>query len=511
MLLSLLVLTLNVSPARAQTNTCKTADTVNYPVDTTTFHLVQDYGTASFRHQGRFHTGEDWFGGRDSLGAPVRAMANGRVTYSSPRGWGRDGGAIILEHTLPDGSVLYSQYGHVAESDTVKFPARLTCVEAGAVIAVIGDVRPAPHLHFEIRVPGIGSADNPGAGYTRANPETENYRRPAQMIANSQARLHRAYAWHVTLSTYGMNVPPLVLSSSEMLVIDGGLLRRITNDGRVLYRVPTERPAVSITGYQANPLVTYADGTMGFVDFDGVPGESWKLDFTPDMPPLLMGESLLFHTTLNELVAVAPDRRNFLWWVEGVPPYSRAYVGVSLIALVINQELWLISHNGEIVDKALLRNGADMATYRDGALVVYTERGLWRVNAQGEWSELIPDVPAGGGASAVAITSDGRVYLMDGANLYAYSRLFTLDWQAQLPFPVTGQASMNHYGDILLITSSHGDIIAAHDAGGICGFTRVYGDDFTHAWHDLGSDGILRVGVGDQLLGLNWQRFTQGC
>jgi murein DD-endopeptidase MepM/ murein hydrolase activator NlpD len=165
---------------------CPPVERVDYPVDTAAFRRVQGYGAPSPRHQGRYHTGEDWSGPRgESYGQPVRAIASGRVTYSFPLGWGRDGGVIILEHTLPDGAVLYSQYGHIMETDAVKFPVIDTCVEAGQVIAVIGDARPAPHLHFEIRV-GDG-ADVPGPGYAWRYPDEDFWRAPSGFIERFRA------------------------------------------------------------------------------------------------------------------------------------------------------------------------------------------------------------------------------------------------------------------------------------------------------------------------------------
>ena len=507
--LMILLVLLGIVPAAAQVNQCGIAETINYPIDTNRFQLVQDFGVASPRHQGRLHTGEDWFGGIGStLGQPVRAAAAGRVTFSSPRGWGRDGGVIIIQHTLPDESIIYTQYGHITESDLITFPTRLSCVEAGDLIGVIGDSRPAPHLHFEVRV---GSPDNPGPGYSRENPLELEWRRPAQMIANLQTRLHRAYEWHVTTNTYGPEAPPLVLDNNALLVIDGNVLRRISPDGRVLWRVPVEQPAVSIDGFQANPLITYADGTLGRVDFEGNPGESWSLDFRPDMPPFFMGESPLYHTADQELVALTEDRRNFLWWVEDIPPHTRAHVSDSLIGVVAGSELWLITHEGEVLDRAQLRDGADMATYRDGSLVVYSMGGLWQIDESGVWAELIEDVPAGGGSGALAITADGRVFLTNGARVYAYSRLGDLEWEAELPFPIEGMTEMSHYDNILLLTSTYGDVVALRDTGGICGYTQLYGDDEAQQWHDLGDDDILRLGVGDQFLGLDWDGFVTGC
>jgi molybdopterin-guanine dinucleotide biosynthesis protein A len=53
------------------------------------------------------------------------------------------GGKPILWHLMS----YYSQYGHLVETDAVRFPQPYTCVSAGDVIGVVGEARPAPHLH----------------------------------------------------------------------------------------------------------------------------------------------------------------------------------------------------------------------------------------------------------------------------------------------------------------------------------------------------------------------------
>ncbi|HRF95384.1 MAG TPA: hypothetical protein PLZ51_09315, partial [Aggregatilineales bacterium] len=86
-----------------------------------------------------------------------------------------------------------------AQNDTVRLPSRLSCVRAGDIIAVIGDARPAPHLHFEIRVfvPGsdVNPGDNPGPGYTREHPFELGYRQPMPYITNLQAQLSGETEW----------------------------------------------------------------------------------------------------------------------------------------------------------------------------------------------------------------------------------------------------------------------------------------------------------------------------
>jgi murein DD-endopeptidase MepM/ murein hydrolase activator NlpD len=100
---------------------------------------------------GAWHTGEDWngLGGGDSdLGDPVHATANGQVVtsdYYTPS-WGN---IVLIEHQMPDGENVWSQYAHLQERKV----AVGDYVARGQHIGTIGKGHgnyPA-HLHFEIR------------------------------------------------------------------------------------------------------------------------------------------------------------------------------------------------------------------------------------------------------------------------------------------------------------------------------------------------------------------------
>lgn len=514
--LSLFIMLIFTSLSAAQ-DQCGVLDTINYPIDVNTFQMVQDFAVSNSRHQGRFHTGEDWFGGRSSsLGQPVRAAARGLVVYSSPSAWGVDGGVIIIRHTLESGDFLYTQYGHLEQTDAVRFPPRLGCVEAGEVIGVIGDARPAPHLHFEVRVyspnnPNPG--DNPGPGYTRTDPELLGWRSPMQMITNMQARLSRGYEWHTTLTNFIKN-PPLILNDGSLIVIDGDRLRRITADGRVLWRVGLSAPAVSVHGFEARTYVTFSDGRVVQVDVEnGNFLEAWQIEnFMPDSAPLDLDGARLYHTSDNTLVAISSDGRTVLWQTPDVPPFTQGMVSRDLIGLVIEEALWTFSREGVLLDQAELADGVSLSPHPDGGLIAYTQGGLWQINMVGEWSVLLADAPAGGQSAGAVRLSDGRLYLTDSTSLYAYDAAGQLAWQAQLPQALDGQARLIHDGDHrLMMTSNHGNLIVARDSGGFCGFTRLYGTDQAAMWYDLGADGTLRFAVGDQIIGLDWERFTNSC
>ncbi|MBC8100251.1 MAG: M23 family metallopeptidase, partial [Armatimonadetes bacterium] len=266
LILALLTLiTLGAAPNDyyAQTQ-CPPADAVDFPFDAaqrTRIQLAQGFGVPSPRHQGRYHTGEDFYSGRGStLGTPVHAIANGRVTYAYPLGWGRDGGVVIIEHTFADGTVVYSLYGHMMETETVKFPMRLSCVALGQVIGVVGDVRPAPHLHLEIKLAG---PDTPGPGYSWANVYDEGWRHPSRFIVNRQAWTHPAHRWHLTLNDpVGLPSSPLPVADFSLMYLDGRTLRLATYDGRVLWRVVLNAPALAVIESRGQPTIVYADGLM---------------------------------------------------------------------------------------------------------------------------------------------------------------------------------------------------------------------------------------------------------
>ena len=507
----IILLSLVIMPTAAQEG-CGITEAISYPIDTNSFMLVQDFGVASQRHQGRFHLAEDWFGGRgSSYGQPVRAAASGVVTYSSPLGWGRNGGVIIIRHTFADESVYYSLYGHLMETDDVKFPNRLECIDGGDLLGFIGNFHPAPHLHFEMRV---NNPDIAGAGYSHEDPESLGWRRPRQVIANLQARLNPAHLWHVTGNEFVRPAAPLLLNDNSLLVIDGRNLRRITSDGRIWWRTVLGIDAVSVSGYQGNAYITYENGTTEQIIIEnGSFGILQRTDnFTPDSPPLRMNDgSMIYHTSDNTLVALTNNNQDILWRLDGIANYDYGHVGGDLIALVQGQVLWLVSLDGRLLGQSRLSAGANLSTAPDGTLVAYTRGGLWRINAAGHWSEIIESAPPGGGSGSAIILDDGRIYLFDGKNIYAYTAIGELAWQAQLPQEITGKTSIDHYGNILLITGNHGHLVAIRDNGGICGFTRLYGDDSAKYWHDMGNDGVLRVSVGDQMLGLDWQRFIGGC
>jgi hypothetical protein len=506
----LYMLLLGIAPVSAQTP-CAVVDQIDYPIDTNTFTLVQDFAAPSVRHQGRFHTAEDWYGGRGtSYGQPVRAIATGRVKYSSPLAWGRDGGVVIIEHFLPDQTVAYSQYGHLMETETITFPEKFGCIQAGEIIGVITDARPGPHLHFEMR---INQPDTPGPGYTWENPVTLGWRQPDKFVRNWQTWLQSSHEWHIaTNNPSGLMAAPLVLNDNSLLYLDENVLRRATPDGRILWRIELGQPAVGLIGYEGNPLLIYADGTIQQVGFEATLGESWSTGIALDSSPLALGNGLLFHSPDNSLVVLSENLREIVWQLPDVPPFAEGQVtGQTIGLLTANDEILILSRAGQLLDRAQLQGGASLSTMPEtGALLVYSRGGLWTVDAAGTWSYALPwsdTVPPNNGSGAVWVNGLERIYLFDGQAFLAYDYAGNVLWRVDLP-GVAGRTQLIQYDSTLLLTSTQGHIITLSASGNVCASLRIHGADRARRWQDLGNDGLRRVAVADQLLGLDWAQLA---
>ncbi len=509
------ILLLGFQTGQAQ-DQCGFVTQIAFPVDRTVFQLVQDFGVPSPRHQGRYHTGEDYYGGRGvSFGLPVYAIAAGRVTYSAPDGWGRDGGVIIIEHTFPDGSIYYSQYGHVRQTETVLFPERYTCVMPGQRIATIGDARPAPHLHFEIRSTG---PDVPGPGYTWEDPTTVGYLQPSQFILNWQTWLTPVHRWHwLTPNGTRPASPPFLLPDNSLIVLEGSRVRRLTSDGRVLWRTNLERPPLALTGLDGRALLTFASGAMQIINADGTLAERWETGAALETIVLQSAGWLVARTIDGALVAFTPDRRGLAWRIDSIPPILRAHAAAKVLAFVTDTfAIISVSPDGRRLDAAQAAEPAFMTTAPDGGLLVYAQDSFWNIDSTGQWSRSPEPVPPGGGPESafwVDPTTGVRAFWTGGTTrlLQSLDAAGAPHWGGTLPF-VEGRGYLTGYGNVLLLLTDHGFVVAlrAQD-GAICGQTRIYGDSRAHLWHHLGADGVLRIALAGQIIGLDWRALIDPC
>lgn len=156
-----------------QLTQAQVADRFDYPVgipDAIGWQVNLDFDHYGFTYKDRIHAGEDW--GRwvgsvnHSHGQPVYAIANGEVKYSAFANY--PGDVVIIEHTLPNGEIWYSMYGHLSRSVSQnQYVSRGQ--QIGTILYYVQNGKNQAHLHFEVRnfyqVSDINGSSPPGPGY----------------------------------------------------------------------------------------------------------------------------------------------------------------------------------------------------------------------------------------------------------------------------------------------------------------------------------------------------------
>lgn len=496
--------------AQAQ-GTCPPVDRVLPPIDMNAFTIMQDYGVRSPRHDGRYHAGEDW-ALRDGAarGQPVRAIANGTATYSYPQGWGRDGGVVILEHRLPDDTVLYSVYGHLMQTADAPFPPGSACVSAGDVIGLIGDARPTAHLHFEIRV---SNGRSPGQGYTWEYPNQLGYRRPSRVLQNWQAELNRNVEWVTNLSSEtGYSTPPLPLSDNSLLIANSAQIARILPDGRQLWRKTYEQNVMAVRGFQGAAFAYFSDGLVQQITYDaGNLGELWQINAPIAAAPFEMNDEVVFLSPTGGLFAVNVRQREITWEVPNIPAFDEVWLGAQVIGIKTTDQrlLTYARSNWNPLDEATLDNGVHATVLPDGTIMVYTAGGLWQILADGVWQLAEFDVPLPHAHGAIATSANGELLLYDGTAVSSYARNGVQQWTVNVP-DVSGEVKLTDIDGRTLLYSTGGDVVTVSPLGKVCRI-KVWGTSGAYLWHNLGDDDILRVMIGGSLVGINWQLFSRDC
>ena len=102
-------------------------------------------------------------------GAPVYAIADGElVFFGTLPGW--QGMVLVLQHTLENGSLIWTRYAHIQRANTL-FAGEL--IKRGDLIGVIADYGangpPGDHLNFDIARIDLGRSpgDWPGQNLAR--------------------------------------------------------------------------------------------------------------------------------------------------------------------------------------------------------------------------------------------------------------------------------------------------------------------------------------------------------
>lgn len=136
------------------------------PVVDGAYRITSRFGFRTFPIYG-MHEGTDFAG---SLGTPLRAVADGVVTYAGGPRDGRTGNIVVIRSKV-DGEVVDFWFGHMYASGVHVSVGQE--VSAGQVIGEIGNAgrSTGPHLHFEVH-PGGGDPTDPLAWLARHDAES---------------------------------------------------------------------------------------------------------------------------------------------------------------------------------------------------------------------------------------------------------------------------------------------------------------------------------------------------
>jgi len=434
----LMLFVLSSAPLSAQVVNapCGVVDSIDYPID----GLVQGYDDfALFRPRfGGNHTAIDI--AFDRWGDPVHAAARGRVTYSDPAGWDTEKGVVIVEHTFPDGSIAYSVYGHMEQTDTIFFPTVGNCVEKGTVVGAIGwPSRGRPHLHYELRrfLPNDG-----GPGYVTDSPLTDGWYHPLDFTELWRTRLSPGYISSMTFRSVP-GLPPLTLNGGMYAIASNNSIQVTDELGNILWRVETDGVITGIAALADGRVVAHTRNGQVVILQNGRYMALWTVK-GPEEPFLLLGENLVFLTDGGGLAAY--DTAGTSLWT--LPPLSASARAVDFetndqqIALGVRGDdgriVWrLIDLNGQVQYETNFDNLPVIAPDRSGSWITLDGSSVKRfANGQNHDLATLSSLPGRGAQVTVDLLGNSYIYMADADNmLVALDSAGRVRWRIEYPFP----------------------------------------------------------------------------
>ena len=467
-----------VPPVMAQTEvtleatSCGLVDAIRYPVDSvTTVTIPEGYDDFDLsRGQfGAHHTGIDM--AFYEQGAPVYAIARGRVTFADIHGWEDERGVVVIEHQFPDGAVYYSVYGHIEETTEWSLPTAGDCVEMGDIVGAIGwPTSSSPHTHFEIRriLPNEG-----GPGYSDGNPLVEGWYHPLDFIQLWQIRLTSAFVDYVALDTPSAVTPDWLENGGAALAVEDAVLVTAPDQGGTLWQVTLDTMVNKVAALPGNQVAARSRNGLTIVVSGGRYSAAWTVT-GPDTPFILLGETLFLVTDGGGVAAYTSSGVN-LWTT---PPGETAVGAVryfdangSTIGLAIETDtgvLWRVWDTaGTLQYEATFGTLALVAPISFDGWMLLADGVLYYMGARGNYSVGAVTVELGR-AARLAADALGNTYLYIGDEqhtLLSWDGTATLRWQTTIP-----EFSPPLYAPLLALDGSC--LLYVLDADG-----RLYGFD----------------------------------
>ncbi len=425
-------------PLQAQSAPCGVVDAIDYPIDIsdTLENRYDDFGLYRQRFGG-IHTGFDLAFNRQ--GDPIYAAARGLVTYADPEGWDTEKGVVIVKHNMPDGSIAYSLYGHMEQTDDIHFPTVGTCVELGDIVGVEGwPSLGLPHLHFEFRnfLP-----DDGGPGYVLDNPLLEGWYNPLDFIDMWRIRLQSGYVESVSYTDVP-SLPPLLMNDGVTVIANTDVIEAFSRQGTRLWQVTTTGVITGIIGLPDNRIVAHTRDGQALTLRDGRFLGVWSVSGGPDAPVVALGETLVFVTDSGGLTAYTPQG-DTLWTVEAdetvisVVDFSTNGAQVALALRVPGGVLWrLVNGDGTVAYTTTFEHTPLIAPVMRGGWLALDGSALYHFSDMGEQRQMAVITPAPGrtGRLTADLVGNAYIYLATGTTpLISISATGQPRWRGSYP------------------------------------------------------------------------------
>lgn len=463
-----------VQPSHAQTAPCGIVDSITYPFDGVIFDR-DDFALYRAPFAGR-HAGVDM--AFDRYGDPVRAIARGRVTFSDPAGWDTEKGVVIIEHTLPDQSIVYSLYGHMEPIKGNLFPVLGQCVAPGEVVGGVGNPsRGAPHLHFEVR---RREANAGGPGYSRGEPLDSGWLHPIDFIMAWQLRLKPGYLAMHTAAGVPVARPVMMGDSSAIIGTETHIERRNPAD-ELVWRLDVPRLSGMIALPDGRMLGRTADDQIVIVG-DGQISGFWKADRALETPPLRVGDSLLFVGADQRLLSYALTGQ-LIWQAGPFGDHLEKYaVSGDLIALSTgragNFNIYVLNSEGKILFQAAAAMPIIPTPAKTGGFYMLVGPQVGRLDAAGKWKPLLDVGSALGRQAQLAVDARGNAYVYPGfgQKFFAFTPDSKLRWVGRLPGLPSEPPLLDIGGGCLLYALTGDGVLNLYRTtdGALRGMTRLY-------------------------------------
>jgi hypothetical protein len=443
------------------------------------------------------------------VGTPIYAIAPGLVTYADPVGWGRDEGVVILQHTFPDNSQIFSVYGHIVPSPEIPFPTRGSCLNRGDAVGVIGEPRPAPHVHFEIRT---FWGNYPGPGYWEVDPALEGWYNPSQFIENWRAWLHPFHRWHVDLNDpTSPHFAPLIRSDGTTWLLDQNYIEAYNTLGQYLwqYRLADSVIPVGFTALDdATALIGTSDGRIQYWRQGGYQ-EQWETGLNGMIwGPVVFGDSLLMQDELNTLHFFNTQQQPFAQHPNLGTISAYAITPTHIALLTSLQGLLIFNMDGTLAHQLLVDSLARINSTADGQLILLNNNTLGIIAPDGNFTPILSDLILNRTDHTVYITNENTIILFGVNGNYKITALNLngqILWENEIRLTITNPTFTQANACTLILADQTGQIFWIDALSGeIKTQIDVWGTYRNNTWvGTIPNDNLLRIQVGNQLTGFD--------